>query len=152
MTEPRAGGVRRRTLLAVPAVLLVGLGAGRARAADEIDFDGLYADAGVLGMRFSDRARALAGQRVVMHGFMAPPLKAESPMFVLTRAPMALCPFCQSDADWPVDIVVVYLRRAAPLVGAGRRVRVEGRLDLGSWTDPVSGFVSQVRIVEASVE
>ena len=40
---------------------------------------------------------------------MAPPLKAEAAFFVLTREPVALCPFCQSDADWPDNILVVYL-------------------------------------------
>jgi hypothetical protein len=80
---------------------------------------------------------------------MAPPLRAESRFFVLTREPLSLCPFCQSDAEWPVDIVVVYLRRDMPLTDAGARVRVDGRLEIGSWTDPDTGFVSLLRIVDA---
>ena len=40
---------------------------------------------------------------------MAPPLKAEAAFFVLTREPVARRPFCQSDADWPDNILVVYL-------------------------------------------
>ena len=44
-----------------------------------------------------------------MRGFMAPPLKAEAKFFVLTEIPMSICPFCSSDADWPDNIVVVYL-------------------------------------------
>ena len=80
---------------------------------------------------------------------MAPPLKAESRFFVLTREPMAICPFCQSDADWPVDIVVVYLNRATPLVSGGEAVVVRGRLEVGSATDGETGFVSQIRIVDA---
>lgn len=132
--------------------LLAGLLAGRAgaaRAAETLGFDELYKSYGVRGLEFSDRARRLAGQAVRMTGYMAPPLKAESDFFVLTREPLALCPFCQSDADWPLDIVVVYLRRAAPLFDAGVQVRVEGRLEIGSWTDPQTGFVSQLRCVDA---
>jgi len=62
---------------------------------------------------------------------------------------LALCPFCQSDADWPVDIVVIYLSRVMPLLSAGERIEVEGRLEAGSWQDPESGFVSLLRLVDA---
>ena len=90
-----------------------------------------------------------AGHRVSLTGYMAPPLAVEATFFVLTREPAAICPFCQSDADWPADIVVVTLSRATPLVSAGTRVTVTGRLEVGSATDPVTGFVSQLRIVDA---
>jgi hypothetical protein len=103
------------------------------------------------GMVFSDRLMALKDKTVVMRGFMAPPLKAESNFFVLTREPMALCPFCQSDADWPADIVAVFLRRTAPLVNAAAALDVTGRLAVGSSVDPETGFVSQVRLVEADL-
>lgn len=139
----------RKALLGAASLALLAVPAG---ADEAISFDGLYESVGVMGLRFSERARGLAGGPVVMSGFMAPPLKAESRLFVLTREPMALCPFCQTDADWPVDIVVVYLRRLAPMTGAGERVRVRGRLELGSWTDPDTGFVSQVRIMEAGLD
>lgn len=114
-----------------------------------ITFEGLYKSFGVLGYQFADPIVALTGRPVQIAGYMAPPLKAESDFFVLTREPLAICPFCQSDADWPVDIVVVYLAEASPLVTAGARVLVTGRLELGSWTDPDSGFVSQLRIRDA---
>src|SRR5262245_55450943 len=108
-----------------------------------IEFAQLYKSIGVRGLVFSDTVLALRGRDVFMRGYMAPPLKAESGFFVLTREPAALCPFCQSDADWPADIVVVYLKSASALVGAGEAVVVRGRLEVGSWTDPESGFVSQ---------
>ena len=82
---------------------------------------------------------------------MAPPLKPEMNFFVLTRAPVALCPFCNSDADWPTDIVVVYPRDGAHLAHDGLPVAVSGVLELGSKTDPRTGFVSLVRIVDANV-
>src|SRR5471032_917182 len=81
-----------------------------AGAAQRLQFSELYKGAGILGLQMSDKLRALAGQPVEMAGFMAPPLKAEARFFVLTREPLSLCPFCNSDADWPADIVVVLLR------------------------------------------
>jgi hypothetical protein len=124
----------------------------RAVAAEPIaiSFDGLYKSFGVLGFQFSDRATSLRGREVRMTGYMAPPLKPESHFFVLTREPLAICPFCQSDADWPVDIVVVTLKAETPLVSAGQKVAVTGRLEIGSATDRDTGFVSQVRLVDAS--
>lgn len=147
-----AGFLGRRALLLGGVTL--GLGGVAASAADvqTIAFDGLYKSFGVTGYVFADRVIQLKGQPVRMTGYMAPPLKAESDFFVLTRQPLAICPFCQSDADWPVDIVVVKLRGASPLVSAGRRIVVTGRLDVGPDTDVATGFVSQIRIVDASFD
>ena len=142
------GTTRRRVFLGVAAALLPG--AARALDVASLQFDQLYKSFGVRGYEFADTLLALKGKPVVMRGYMAPPLKAESRFFVLTSQPLALCPFCQSDADWPADIVVVYLRRATALVGGGDPVAVSGRLDIGSWTDAETGFVSQIRIVDAS--
>jgi len=114
----------------------------------QLSFDSLYKSFGIRGLEFSERVSGLKGRPIVIFGYMAPPLKPESNFFVLTKEPMAICPFCQSDADWPLDIVVVYLKKASPLVSAGQRVKVMGRLDVGSWTDPESGFVSQIRIMD----
>ncbi len=83
---------------------------------------------------------------------LGPPFKALGRFFVLTIEPLALCPFCQSDADWPADIVVVYRERRAAMFGGGEPVMVSGRLEVGSWTDPESGFVSQIRIVDAAFQ
>ncbi|MNW15035.1 hypothetical protein D3C71_2134130 [compost metagenome] len=69
---------------------------------------------------------------------------------MLTREPLAICPFCQSDADWPVDIVVIFMKEETPLVSAGRKVAVTGRLEIGSATDAETGFVSQIRLIDAT--
>jgi hypothetical protein len=139
--------MRRRLVLAAGAMLLP----ATARALDStpLQFDQLYKSFGVRGYEFSDALVALEGKPVTMRGYMAPPLKPESRFFVLTGQPLALCQFCQSDADWPADIVVVYLRTAAPMLGGGDAVMVSGQLEVGSWTDPQTGFVSQIRIVDA---
>ena len=141
----------RRAFLTGSALLALGAGPGFA-AGGSIAFDELYGEVGVLGMSFSEKLKSLADERVRMKGFIAPPLKAEAKFFVLTERPMALCPFCSSDADWPADIVVVYLDRAQTFEQANARIEVTGRLELGSWTDPETGFVSLVRLVGASYE
>ncbi|WP_425514881.1 hypothetical protein [Ancylobacter lacus] len=124
----------------------------RAAAATPLGFGDLYGAVSVLGLSFSDKVKALAGQPVTMRGFMAPPLKAEADFFVLTEIPMSICPFCSSDADWPDNIVVVYLDRAQTFEQANRMIEVTGRLEVGSWTDPHTGFVSLLRLVGARFE
>jgi hypothetical protein len=120
-------------------------------ATGNLTFTELYKTQSVLGLELSGRAKALAGKPVQILGYMAPPLKAEMGFFVLTRAPVALCPFCNSDADWPSDIVVVYPRERAGWTQDGLPVAVSGILELGSKTDPQTGFASLVRIVDAEV-
>jgi hypothetical protein len=147
----RLGTTRRRAVLGgVAAVGALNWGAAGAEEVRPLLFDQLYKSFGVRGYEFSDLVQRLAGKPVSVRGYMAPPLKAESSFFVLTREPLALCPFCQSDAEWPIDIIVIYLKGASPLVSAGEAVVVRGKLEIGSWTDPETGFVSQLRIVEAS--
>ena len=88
-----------------------------------------------------------------MRGFLAPPLKAEAQFFVLTAQPVSVCPFCQVAGDWPQDIVVVYPRAGAGVSfrSAADPVEVSGVLELGSKVDAATGFVSQVRVVDAVV-
>lgn len=132
-------------------VLLLTAGALHA-ASSSLSFDKLYASYGVLGLEFSSEVKTLSGKRVTMRGFMAPPLKAEAQFFVLTKMPMALCPFCSSDADWPEDIVVVYLAKRQTFVQNNTIIEVEGVLESGSWTDPETGFVSLLRLRDASFD
>lgn len=138
---------RREALLGFATVAVSGPAC--AAGAEAIRFEGLYKSFGVLGFEFSDNVTALRGKDVRIAGYMAPPLKPESHFFVLTREPLAICPFCQSDADWPIDIIVVTMRQETPLVSAGRKVVVTGRLEIGSATDAETGFVSQIRITHA---
>lgn len=149
---PRPFDINRRRTLAGAALAVAGSALGQgasAAAAERLAFDELYKSFGVLGLAFSDRVVRLKDQDVSIRGYMAPPLKAESDFFVLTREPLAICPFCQSDADWPLDIVVVYLRRLDALAPGGAPITVTGRLEIGSHTDPKTGFVSQLRLADA---
>ena len=120
----------------------------------------LAAEEGPLRMRdlyeknldFSPLAEELEGERVRVQGFMAPPLDPEMPFFVLTKRPMAVCPFCETEAEWPPDILAVYTKRALEPVAFNRRIEVLGVLELGGHTDPDIGFVSRVRLKDAVYE
>jgi hypothetical protein len=146
---------RRAALITLAGGLGVALGpaARPGLASDRLRFQDLYGSFGPLGFEFSETARQRRGRPVVMEGFLAPPLKAEARFFVLCAQPVSLCPFCQSDADWPQDIVVVYPKSAGlpPIRSAADPMDVSGILDLGSRRDPDSGFVSQARIIEAAI-
>jgi hypothetical protein len=104
------------------------------------------------GAEFSDKAQSLSGQEVVIQGFMAPPLKADAAFFVLTKLPMAVCPFCDSELNWPTDIVLVRLHSRQDWVDFNLPILVTGRLELGTEIDQETGFVSRVRLVEAEYE
>jgi hypothetical protein len=120
--------------------------------ATPLAFGEMYGGVSALGLEFSAKLKALEGQRVVMTGFMAPPLKPTLSFFVLTQVPMAVCPFCSTDADWPSDIVVVKLAEAVTALPYDRPVKVTGTLELGSRFDSETGFVSLVRIQAETVE
>lgn len=100
-------------------------------------------------LSFSDLALGLKGQRIDVTGFMAPPLKAEMRFFVLTKRPMATCPFCETSADWPDDILAIYTKRVVNVVPFNVPLVVTGVLDLGTFTDDETGFVSRVRLADA---
>ena len=136
--------LRRRavlTALAYPAA---------ARAApSRLTFGGLYGPVTGTGIALSPAASALVGKRVSINGFMAPPLKAESDFFVLTRYPTSICPFCTNAADWPVDVIFVRLGRQAETIEPSYAIEVAGLLEHGAKMDPATGFVSLVRLVDA---
>jgi hypothetical protein len=148
---------RRRALarlVALPcatALCARAAGSGGSDAA-RIAFAELYGPRTVLGIELAPKTRALAGQRVQILGYLAPPLRPDVAFFVLTRSPVALCPFCNSDADWPSDIVVVYPRKGGGWTQEGLPMAVSGTLELGSKVDSRTGFASLVRIVDADVE
>lgn len=120
--------------------------------AASLDSSDMYSGASSEGLVFSDTLNSLNGSEVTMTGFMAPPLKPSINFFVLTETPMAVCPFCSTDADWPYNMVVVYVNGSVDALPYDQEVTVTGTLDLGSYMDGDTGFVSQVRLLEATVE
>ncbi len=144
---------RRQTLQTMSLGLIAGLplfaAGSRAHAESPISFDELYGKVSVLGLEFSEKVKQLQGKEIAMRGFMAPPLKAEAQFFVLTEIPMSICPFCSTDSDWPDNIVVVYLGEKQTFTQPSQTIEVRGKLEMGSWTDPETGFVSLLRIRQA---
>lgn len=132
-------------------ILLLALG-GLGLAQSPLEFSELYSKTTVRGVEFSPKLQALAGKQVVMAGWMAPPLKPKLDFFVLTKAPLATCPFCSSAADWPPDIVLVIMPPGRLAEPTTQRIRVVGRLEVGIKEDAATGFVSLVRIYADRVE
>ena len=81
----------------------------------------------------------------------APPLTPTIRFFVLTEVPMSVCPFCSSDADWPDNIIVVKVDDPVTALPYDSPITVSGTLEIGSETDPETGFVSQLRIHADSI-
>ncbi len=136
--------MHRRTFLAASAGLLVPPSL-------------IHADDGAIKLRelynpdgsFSDLSLSREGQRVTVDGFMAPPLKADSRFFVLTKMPMAVCPFCETEAEWPDDILAIYTKRTVKVIPFNVKIEARGVLELGSYRDPDTGFLSLVRLSDA---
>lgn len=117
-----------------------------------LTFKDLYSDITVRGVNLSDQVKQLSGKKVEMTGFMAPPLTAKVNFFVLTKVALSICPFCSSDADWPTDIVVVYMPKGKEVTPTEHQVKVTGTLSVGSQTDNNTGFVSLIRIEADKLE
>ncbi len=113
-----------------------------ASAAQTLTFKDIWLD----GDAISEKAKANIGLDVEMQGYMAPPIKTEVQFFVLTKIPTAICPFCDSTAAWPEDIVLVLMRRPIRAIDYDRLVRVQGTLEFGTAVDAATGFVSRVRL------
>jgi hypothetical protein len=140
----------RSLVMASFAMIALALVPGPVRGVDgpiELRFQDFYVDD--FSVTFSDKTKELAGKPVIVRGFMAPPLRSDGNFLVLTKDPVQLCPYCETDADWPRDTLVVYLKEGR--VQLGTRLRIAGTLELGSKTDPDTGFVSLIRLVNAQV-
>jgi hypothetical protein len=115
-------------------------------SAPTIKFRELY----VRGNDLTEKARGLEGAEVEMVGYMAPPLKPEIDFFVLTKLPMSTCPFCESEAQWPDDLVLALTREPISVVRYTDLIRVRGRFETGFKTDSETGFVSFVRLLDVT--
>ncbi|SEN58510.1 hypothetical protein SAMN04489859_101050 [Paracoccus alcaliphilus] len=136
----------RRDFLAVAGASLAMPSLVRADGATVLRFADLY----VRGRQLTDAAAALEGQAVQMTGYMAPPLKPEIDFFVLTRRPMSVCPFCETEAEWPIDIVLAFSEKPVEVVRYTDLIRVTGRFETGFDTDEETGFVSFLRLRDIS--
>jgi hypothetical protein len=136
------------------ALLLVGL-ASLTQAQSNLPvlrFLEISSNVTIRGLEYSPRLLELNNKKIEMVGYMAPPLKPRLEFFVLTKTPMATCPFCSSAADWPPDIVLVYLPKNTDQRASSAPLRVTGRLELGVKEDQETGFISLIRIYADKVE
>lgn len=143
---------RRNFLAALFFSAMAPVAAVKAASDLKLGFEEMYEGNPILGLQFSQKLKSFADKMVSVEGFMAPPLKPEADFLVMTREPVSLCPFCNSDQDWPDNIIVVYLSKKQEFVQPNRPIVVTGRLELGSFTDKETGFVSLVRLVDATFE
>ena len=116
------------------------------QAAEQFHFRDLYGRGGT----FSELAQQKTGQEIRVRGYMAPPIKAQASFFVLTKMPMSFCPFCESEADWPNDIMLIKADENIEAVPYNMPIYVTGKLEIGTQLDPNSGFLSRVRLVNAT--
>lgn len=139
---------RRQLLAGTGALVLSALCKGSVHAAgpNQIKLRDLYNK----DLTFSDLARSIADTRVAISGYMAPPLKSQSRFFVLTKRPMATCPFCNDADDWPDDLIAVYAKRVIDVQPFNVALVVSGKLELGDYKDPENGFFSRARLVNAT--
>lgn len=143
--------MNRREVLSTMALssagMLLPFGVNRALASQPtLKFRDLYSR----GRELTDDAKALEGVNIEMTGYMAPPLKPEIDFFVLTRLPMSVCPFCETEAQWPDDIVLSFAREPVEVVRYTDLIRVSGMFETGFKTDEETGFVSFVRLMDVS--
>jgi hypothetical protein len=116
-----------------------------------ISFDEFYTRASIReGLKLTEKLLSLDGRKVVMRGYMAPPLKPELDFFVLTKVRLAFCPFCSTAAEWPDDIAVVYT--PSPMKATERAVSVVGTIEVGPKMDQETGMVSLVRIYADTID
>jgi hypothetical protein len=114
-----------------------------------IGFRDIYATVGAIGLRLGERARELAGEPVRLRGYMAPPDLEQGDFFVLTRAPVITCPFCDPGTGWPDDVVLALLERDSAFVDPAQPIEVVGELELGAKLDLRTGATRLVRLRDA---
>ena len=142
--------VNRRTLVVSLAALATASMSGVGRIAWAARRTKLkFSEVWIKGLEFSEKTKSLNHKPVEILGFMAPPLKPGASFFVLTRVPMAVCPFCESEADWPDDIVYVKLAEPQEFVQYNVPIKTIGILEIGTNVDEETGFVSELRIIKA---
>lgn len=134
--------MNRRALLASGLILPWTFLRPALAAPAQLKFRDLY----IRGRELTEAAASLAGDTVTMVGYMAPPLKPEISFFVLTRLPMSTCPFCETEAQWPTDIVLALTERPVEPVRYTDLIRATGTFDTGFETDADTGFVSYLRL------
>lgn len=89
------------------------------------------------------------GKEISLLGFMAPPLLPDLDFFILTKMPLAVCPFCEPEMEWPDNLVFIRMKKMISPTNYRVPIVVTGRLEIGDEIDEETGFYSKVRLVDA---
>jgi hypothetical protein len=114
-----------------------------------LGFKDIYATVGAIGLNLTERAKDLAGTPVRVRGYMAAPIAERDTFFVLTRAPIFSCPFCDPGVGWPDDVVTALLETETGFLDPAVQIEVVGELDIGRRLDPRTGVTRLVRLRDA---
>ncbi len=115
-----------------------------------LQFRDLYATLGIIGLRLTEQAKALHGRPVVIRGYMAPPLTDQGKHFVLTKAPLHTCPFCDDGARWPDDALPTFLSDESHFVEPDRQIEVAGELQVLSRAEAEAEGLRLLRLNNAA--
>ena len=115
----------------------------------EVSFRDLFrASLGASGLEYTERATALAGKRVRLHGYMVRQTQPIPWAFILSPVPQSLHEREYGECDdLPVTAIHVFLPRSSPPIPARHigQVTVTGVLELGGHEE-ADGRVSPARI------
>lgn len=148
--------MHRRSFLTCLTALL-GLAAGRAgtpaqagSSPDTLDLTRLYRRSEFVGLDFTDEVLRHAGRRVAVQGYIAPHLRTGARFLVLANELLPACPHCLGNVSLPPGAIVLYPR---DVTGADfeppQQLLAEGVLELGAKSDPGTGYVSTIRLLDA---
>jgi len=70
----------------------------------------------------------------------------------VSNSPVETCPFCESEDQWIDTIIFVRMKKRQEAVNPGALIQVVGVLEIGPETDSATGFVSRVRLTDATFQ
>lgn len=111
-------------------------------------YDGYDEDTGPI---VSERLKELDGRKVLIQGYMAPPLDLDLDWFLLTIVPVGGCAFCGSSLDVSAGTAMIYpVNESVFFTGNG--VHVTGTVEVGDGRDPATGMASLIRIYADDID
>lgn len=118
----------------------------------ELTFDEFYDGFDeATGPIISEKLKSLDGRKVIINGYMAPPLALELDWFQLTLQPVGGCAFC-GDSFSVTDGTALIYPINEPMFFTGGGIQVTGTIEVGDGRDPATGMISLVRIYAEDIE
>jgi hypothetical protein len=116
-----------------------------------LTFDDVFASCGFFGVEIAPEVAALAGERVVLRGFLFGPLVTSANDYVLARGSLRFCPCCSGEPSYGDDLALVHLRAPAALAAhePDREVEITGTLEIGHAQSTHPGLATSIRLHDA---